>query len=134
MSERLNIMKVYASEDYLAECDLDDREHTLQIVGAELVKDMKSTRPGQKSKPRVVLTLARPDGAPCKKKLVLNKTNAKTVAAKHGKHSDGWLGKWIGVYPSKCNSFGEADVPCIRVRCVNAPVPANEPKKETESK
>jgi len=50
-----------------------------------------------------------------KKGLVLNRTNAKRIAANHGPETNGWIGKEIILYPSETEFKGET-VPCIRVR------------------
>jgi len=49
------------------------------------------------------------------KKLVLNKTNAKTIAAMYGNETDDWVGKRITLYPTT-TKFGRDTVDCIRVR------------------
>lgn len=49
------------------------------------------------------------------KKLVLNKTNAKTVAKQHGTDTDNWIGKTITIYPTTCRAFGE-ESECVRVK------------------
>ena len=49
------------------------------------------------------------------KRLVLNKTNAKSIAKQHGNDTDNWIGKKIVVYATTCKAFG-SDVDCIRVR------------------
>ena len=54
------------------------------------------------------------------KGLVMNKTNAKRIAAMYGTETENWKGKSLTLYPSEAN-FGNEVVPCIRVRA-NAPV------------
>lgn len=49
------------------------------------------------------------------KALVLNKTNAKAIAAKHGTDADEWVGKKITLRES-VTSFGGEEVPCVRVK------------------
>lgn len=53
------------------------------------------------------------------KRLVLNKTNAKTIAKMHGNETDEWAGKRVTLFATTCEAFGET-VDCIRVR--SAPV------------
>lgn len=49
------------------------------------------------------------------KKLVLNKTNAKTLAKLFGVQTSEWVGKRVAFYPTM-TKFGKDDVECIRVR------------------
>lgn len=53
--------------------------------------------------------------AGAKKALVLNKTNAKTIAKLHGTQTDEWAGKSITLFPTT-TKFGRETVDCIRVR------------------
>jgi len=47
--------------------------------------------------------------------LVLNKTNAYTIAQQHGDETDGWSGREITLFPSQTDFQGK-QVACIRVR------------------
>jgi hypothetical protein len=49
------------------------------------------------------------------KKLVLNKTNAKTIARLLGNETAAWVGKRVTLYPTT-TKFGPDTVDCIRVR------------------
>jgi hypothetical protein len=49
------------------------------------------------------------------KGLVLNKTNASTIAESYGQNTDGWEGKEITLYPSKTDYQGKR-VDCIRLQ------------------
>ena len=57
------------------------------------------------------------------KGLVLNKTNATEIAAKHGEIMEGWTGKEIELF-SMMVPFQGQNVPAIRVRAVAAAVVA----------
>lgn len=105
----MNAAKVYASADYLSACDLDGKEVTVSIEGAELVH-LKGN-PGDPGKDRVVLRLK---GA--KKRVVLNKINCKAICRAYGNETSDWIGKPLTIYPDTCTSFGVKNVPCIRVR------------------
>jgi len=61
------------------------------------------------------------------KKLVLNKTNMKSIAKLHGFDGDDWVGKKITLFATTCQSFGET-VDCIRVR-PTAPQPETKTSK-----
>jgi hypothetical protein len=60
------------------------------------------------------------------KGLVLNKTNANTIAAIFGEETDNWFGHPLEVYPSETDYQGKR-VACIRVRAVQAAAPAPAP-------
>ena len=47
--------------------------------------------------------------------LVLNKTNARAIARRHGPTMDEWIGKEIQIYQARVDAFGERDVPAVRV-------------------
>jgi hypothetical protein len=49
-----------------------------------------------------------------KKGLLLNKTNSLFIAAMFGENPNGWEGKRIAIYPTRCRLGGET-VDCIRV-------------------
>lgn len=85
-----------------------------------------------KKQPR--LELADTKGKPIPLPLLLNKTNAKTIARLYGNKPGEWAGKMITLYPS-VTSVGGEDVDCIRVRNevprkVTKAKPAVEPKPE----
>jgi hypothetical protein len=49
------------------------------------------------------------------KKLVLNPTNAESIAEMYGTKAESWIGKQITLYPTT-TKFGREMVDCIRVR------------------
>ena len=49
------------------------------------------------------------------KSLILNKTNAGTIAELYGKETDEWRGKRITLYPTM-TTFGPKRVECIRIK------------------
>jgi hypothetical protein len=57
---------------------------------------------------------AKKDGVD-EKRLVLNKTNAKSIAAHLGANTDDWIGQKVTLYSTKCMAFGKQQ-DCIRVR------------------
>ena len=50
-----------------------------------------------------------------KKGMVLNKTNARTIADLYGSNTDTWTGKKIVLFATMCKAFGK-DVECVRVK------------------
>jgi hypothetical protein len=61
------------------------------------------------------LELATKKGATVPLPLLLNKTNAKTIAQLYGKRPSDWVGRWIALYPTTTDVGGETH-DCIRVR------------------
>lgn len=55
------------------------------------------------------------DGKPAPKRLVLNKTNTKAIAAMHGAKAADWAGKSITLYTTTTKLKGDT-VDCIRVK------------------
>ena len=103
--------------EYLCAADLQGRDVTLTIHS--LSQDQLRVENGTEDK--WILRFAemearhRKDPNEIAKKLVLNKTNAKTIAKLLGNETDGWKGQPITMYPTTCKAFGEV-VDCIRVR------------------
>lgn len=87
-----------------------------EFMGKDVTKTIKSVAledlrvQGGKKERRPVLTFS-----DAKKKLVLNKTNAKSVAKLYGADTKDWVGKPIAMYPTKC-MLGREQVDCIRIR------------------
>ncbi len=90
---------------YLAAADLNDR--TVTVVIETIQMEVVGEEPKQE-KP-VVYFRGKQKG------LVLNKTNATTIADMHGQDTDDWPGKQISIWPTQTEFKGSA-VPCIRVK------------------
>lgn len=60
------------------------------------------------------------------KRLILNKTNAQSIAQIAGDDPDRWPGATLTLYPAT-TSFGGRTVPCIRIRPVGASAPIPTP-------
>ena len=100
-------------KDYLASHDLDGKDVPLTIDHAE--QSMIRGENGEEKKLVLFFTETRKDtGKPAK--IVLNITNARTIAAMHGNEMDEWKGKRIALYPTTCNAFGDPNTDCIRIR------------------
>jgi len=113
---------------YLGAHDLQGKDATLTIRRL-IVEDLKTER-GSEKKPVLYFeeTKAKAEkaGTPDKeKRMVLNKTNALTIAALHGTEVDNWRGKRITLYATKASAFGKS-VDCIRVRDTAPAAPATE--------
>lgn len=102
----MDINGVFPSK-FLRAADLQGREVTLTIDNVD-VEDVGGHGDSSDVKP-VVYFQGKQKG------LVLNKTNANTIAGLYGAETDGWRGKPITIFPTQTEFAGKA-VPCIRVR------------------
>jgi hypothetical protein len=50
------------------------------------------------------------------KRLLAGVTVLASIAAMHGKKTEGWIGKQIEIYPTECRGVGGAMVECVRAR------------------
>lgn len=99
--------KLMFPKDYIAAVELQGRDWTLTITGVQR-EDLVMQGGAKKNKP--VLTFAE-----TKKKLVVNSTNADSIATMYGGEARTWIGKRITVFPTK-TTCGRDTVDCIRVR------------------
>lgn len=102
----MNISGAFPS-DYLKAADLGGRPYRMAMGRVTLEKIGDDERP--------VLHFQGAD-----KGLVLNKTNANTIASIYSEETENWFGQPIEVYPSETDYQGKR-VACIRVRAVQAP-------------
>jgi hypothetical protein len=102
-----NINDVYKSTgSSLVAADLKGNTVELEI-SAEETKTFERDGGGKDHK--IILSFVGKE-----KTLVVNKTNAATIAEMHGSDSEGWVGKKIKVYPTKVDFSGKM-VDAIRV-------------------
>lgn len=119
---------------YLGAHDLQGKEVALTIRRV-VVEELK-TSGGSERKPTVYFQETQAKAAQNKteeKRLVLNKTNAKSIAKMYGPEVNDWVGKRITVFSARVAAFGE-EVDAIRVRPVPPPPVAAQPKPTEESK
>lgn len=114
--------------NYISGADLRGKDRTLTIRRV-VVESLKSER-GEEKKPVVYFeetrAKAEADGDVSKeKRLVMNKTNAMTIASLHGNEIDNWKGKRITLYAMPVSAFGKT-TDAIRVRPT---LPATETKE-----
>lgn len=104
-------------KEYLCAADLRGKDVTLTI--SRLKSESLKTDRGSEDKWclyfKEVEEKHRKNRKHLNKRLVLNKTNAKTIAKIHGPETDDWIGKRITLYGTTCTAFGE-EVECIRIR------------------
>lgn len=96
----------YFDSDYIGHWDLQGQEVTVTINRVE-AGELKNEK-GTSHKPIVFF-----EGK--QKGMVLNKTNAKTIAGLYGADTAKWKGKKVILYPTTCQAFGQTQ-DCIRVR------------------
>lgn len=106
---------------YIGHWDLDgDVVVTIAQVRAGTVEGEK----GRKDKKAIAKLSEFP------KPMVINVTNAKTIAGMYGQHVEQWIGKRITLYPDTTRSAEGKTVECIRVRPT---VPKGAPKGAPKS-
>lgn len=95
--------------DYIGAWDLEGKDVTVTIAtvkGGEL-----TAIGGRKSKKPIIHFAGKEKG------MIVNKTNAKTIAAMYGNLVEAWVDKRITLFTSMTrNPEGGGDVECIRVR------------------
>lgn len=114
--------RAFFDSDILRVWHLEGREKTLRIVAVKRFTGEKPARPGEKKKPgapetqrQPMLLLATVGGKPIDLPLLLNKTNAKTIAQLYGNRPLAWAGRLITLYPTTTEAFGKTE-DCIRIR------------------
>ena len=98
---------------YLKAADLDERKVLLRMSHVEM-EDVAGTGPDS-TKPVLYFKGK-------KKGLVLNVTNARTIASAYGDDTDAWEDRQIELYPTETEFQGKV-VPCLRV-CIPSSLPS----------
>lgn len=116
--------KLLFPSEYVGAHDLNGRDYTVTMASVTVQELMMQG--GVKDKKPVVTF------SDAKKKLILNKTNARTVAALYGNDTEAWKGQKITLYPTttKC---GRETVECIRIRD-RAPSGNSQPQQQTRQR
>lgn len=99
--------KLMFPSEFVAAVEFGGRDVTLTIAAVAL-EDMRIK--GAKKEKKPVLSFKE-----TKKRLVLNKTNAGTIADLYGSKAEEWPGHKVTLYPTKTECGGDT-VDCIRVR------------------
>lgn len=99
--------KLLHPRNYISSADLDGKDVTLTI---QSVAHEDLVGEGGRKDNMPVITFDK-----AKKKMVLNRTNAKLIASQHGPDVDGWTGKQVTLYPTTVRAKGES-VEAIRIR------------------
>lgn len=102
---------------YLGSWDVPEGKDVVLVIARCEGATIKGTTGEEKRAP--VLFFA---NTKSKKGMVLNSTNAKTIAKLYGRHVEGWVGKPIAIFATKTLAFGE-EVECLRIRPIAPPLP-----------
>lgn len=94
---------------------LQGKQRLFRIVRVTALTSVIIDKGVRKESRQPKLELATRDGELVPLPLLLNKTNAKTIAQLYGKRPADWVGKWIQLYPTTTEVGGETR-DCIRVR------------------
>ena len=116
----MNVHQMFPSR-YVTAFDLNGSDVTAKILRVG-IEEMRSQR-GTENKPVVYFENA-------KKAMVLNKTNAMTIASLYGPETDDWAGKMITLYATDVDAFGKTQR-AIRIR-PQAPADNNADKQIEE--
>jgi hypothetical protein len=98
--------KLLHPSNFVAAVEFGGKDVTLTIASVQI--EQLQRQGGKDNKPTLAFKETR-------KKLVLNKTNAGTIADMYGTRAEEWIGKRVTFYPAK-TGFGGETVDCIRVR------------------
>jgi hypothetical protein len=144
MSEIENMMKPYASDLWITAMELDGKQFSARIVGVRLATKLMLPN-GSPSKDKIAFALARLNGQPITKELLVCKTNMQALIKEVGsKKSSDLIGKTVCVYPTTTKVQGKT-IEVVRVKLIDAPsttaptqpatepAPAGEVKKEVQS-
>ena len=109
----MHVALMFPNQD-LSAADLQERDVTVTIchIAREALRVEKG---GTEDKWIVHFSEMQDRPKDQQKKLVLNKTNAMTIAKVYGNEADDWIGQKITLFPTTCQAFGKT-VDCIRVR------------------
>lgn len=105
--------------EYIKAIEFKGRDVTLTI--ATIVREKVPRQSGSKDECIVVRFKETP------KKIILNKTNAASIAALYGPEAEKWAGQRVTFYPTK-TLCGREMMDCIRVRDKVAQKPGPKPK------
>lgn len=110
-------------KQYMRWFDLMNHEVSLTIDKVERGIEL-TMRGGTKKKGTVVHFKPREGKGEAPKPLVLNVTNAETIASIHGKKPSQWVGKQIVLYPTTTRMYRDATKKMETVGCIRIKAPA----------
>jgi hypothetical protein len=101
---------------YIKAADLMDKPEGAPLTISRIEKETLKMQDGSEEEKWVVHFdewSSQPEDK--RKRLVLNKTNAISIATVHGNETDEWKGKKITLYATTCMAFGSRQ-DCIRIQ------------------
>lgn len=113
--------KLLFPSKYISAIEFQGRDVTLTIAGIK-IEELKLRGGGKETKP--VLSFKG-----TKKQMVMNKTNASSIAEMYGPAAEKWVGCKVTFYPAR-TQCGRETVDCIRVRDTRPK--GNEPEPQLE--
>lgn len=101
--------------EFLCAADLQGKDVTLTIAG--LQRDELPLEGTSKKESKWIVSFVEMESRPKdkQKRMVINKTNLKTIAKVYGPEVNDWTGKRITLFGTTCKLKGEV-VECIRIR------------------
>lgn len=117
MDVRLLFPNEYVSAADLIEAQRKSGRSGVALTIASVAVETLKTNKGEERKPIVhfkEMISRHKAGKGPEKKLVLNKTNAKSIAKLYGYETDAWVGRSVTLFPTQCEAFGET-VDCVRI-------------------
>lgn len=112
--------RAFFDSEILRVWHLEGREKTFRIAAVRRFtgETVDANTKKRKVQRQPALRLETKSGRPVELPLLLNKTNAKTIAQLYGKRPADWVGHWITLYPTTTEAFGRTE-DCIRIRNVD---------------
>lgn len=100
--------RTMTDSDWLRCCDLMGREATVRII--KVVGGIVVGEGGLKKRKPILHFEGK------SKPFAISSTDGKTLESLYGADVEGWVGKWITLYPTTTERPGQGTVACIRVR------------------
>ncbi len=122
-SDRLHVDLMFPSK-FVKSGELPPGEDVTLTIHRVSMQDLPRTDGTQSRLPVVEFAEMQRRPESLQKRLVLNKTNARVIAALYGPVANEWIGKRITLYATTCQAFGKT-TDCIRIR---ETVPADDPR------
>lgn len=125
MDARLLFPNLYVCAADLIEAEKRTNRNGVTLTISKVVQEELQSERGKQKKAIIYFREMeqRTDGGE-NKRLVLNKTNMRTIARLYGYETNDWIGKPVTLFPSTCEVAGQV-TDCVRVK---ATIPQREEK------
>ena len=100
---------LFPDEKYVGAWDLEGKAEAVVTIERIAIEELRDNQKNTTIKKPVLYFEGTPKG------MVLNKTNARTVAELYSNNTDNWIGKKIAVFATTCQAFGKT-TECIRIK------------------